>query len=159
MKMHKSAYLYLVALLMMSSVAGAQTTLVSDPLDQSTIGTQVGDGVFDEGSGWHSTGGKIVFDAGQDINDGYFECKMRGFTTPAQGIAKSHPLSGWENEDEYGHYEQTGSFWNWRIGEGYNPFKVLAAPQTIETRVEARVGSNDDVNGQDQHTYRVEWHF
>ncbi len=144
-------------LLLVCVPAGAETVLVNDPLNQSTVGVEDGSGVFHTDGGWYSTGGKIVIDAGQLITNGYFECQMRGWTAPAQGVDKSHPLSGWENKDQYGHYLQTGSFWNWRIGTGYNPFKVLAAPQSIDTRVEARVGSNDAVNGADSHTYRVQW--
>jgi len=144
-------------LLFVCAPAGAETVLIDDPLNQSTVGVVDGNGVFHTDGGWYSSGGKIIIDAGQVIGNGYFECRMRGWTAPAQGIDKSHPLSGWENVDQYGHYQQTGSFWNWRIGTGYNPFKVLAAPQSIDTRVEARVGSNDAVNGADSHTYRVEW--
>ena len=76
----------------------------------------------------------------------------RGWRPPAGGIDKSHPLSGWENADQFGHYEQQGAFWNWRIGTGYHPFKVLAAPQTLETRVEARVGDEDELPNEDPHT-------
>ncbi|MFH1434115.1 MAG: hypothetical protein ABIJ56_00225 [Pseudomonadota bacterium] len=146
-----------VFLLFPCARASADTTLVEDPLNGSTVGVEDGGGAFVEGGGWHSTGGKIVYDAGKVVTDGYFECRMRGWTAPAQGIDKAHPLSGWEVEDEYGHWAQTGSFWNWRIGTGYNPFKVLSAPLALDSRVEARVGDNGAVNGTDQHTYRVDW--
>ena len=146
-----------VFLLLPCAQLSADTTLVEDSLNGSTVGVEDGGGTFVEGGGWHSTGGKIIYDAGKVIVDGYFECKMRGWTAPAQGIDKSHPLSGWEVEDEFGHWAQSGSFWNWRIGTGYNPFKVLSAPLALDSRVEARVGNNDAVNGTDQHTYRVEW--
>jgi hypothetical protein len=135
----------------------ADTTLVDDPLDGSTTGAEMDGGEFLDEGGWRSTGGRIIYDAGRVITDGYFECTMRGFTTPAQGIDKYHPISGWEVEGDYSHHTQPGSFWNWRIGTGYNPFKVLAASQGGGTRVESRVGNNDAVNRRDLHTYRVEW--
>ena len=100
----------------------------------------VGQESFVADQGWRSQGGSIVFDAGRVLEDGWFECTMSGWFPPASGADKSHPLSGRENANQFNHYDQLGSFWNWRIGTGYFPFKVLAAPQTIESRVEARVG-------------------
>lgn len=136
----------------------AENVLIYDPLFGSTVlGVQDGAGEFVVGGGWRSTGGKIVYDAGGPITDGYFEAKMRDWTAPAQGADKSHPLAGWETKDSYGHYLEPGSFWNWRIGTGYEPFKVLAAPQGIDTRQESRVGSSDAVNDGLPHVYRVEW--
>jgi hypothetical protein len=57
----------------------------------------------------------------------------------------------------YGHYMEQGSFWNWRVGKGYETFKVLAASQAISTRVEARVGTQSMVNDGKPHVYRVSW--
>ncbi|MFH1378061.1 MAG: DUF4038 domain-containing protein [Planctomycetota bacterium] len=137
-------------------IAGDGTILVNDPLNGTTIGTADGSGAFTDG-GWKSTGGRIIYDAGKQITDGYFEAKMWGWTAPAQGTDKSHPLSGWETEGQYGHYLEDGCFWNWRIGTGYDPFKVLATPVGLDSRVEARVGSNSAVNDGQKHVYRVEW--
>lgn len=135
----------------------AQRILINDDLAGSTLGVIDGNGLFTAENGWHSTGGKIVYDAGAPIQNGYFEISMRGWNAPAQGTNKVHPLSGWENPDAYTHWIQPGSFWNWRIGTGYNPFKVLAAPDSIPTREEARVGNNAHVNDGESHIYRVEW--
>ncbi|MFC1848717.1 hypothetical protein ACFL27_00790 [candidate division CSSED10-310 bacterium] len=131
--------------------------LIEDPLDGSTLGTQFGAGQFVSGGGWKSSGGFIAYDLKKIISKGYFEAKMRGWTAPAQGAERSNVLNGWELVDKYTHYRQTGSFWNWRIGTNYNPFKVLASPQGLSLFEEAHTGSNSAVNAQDEHTYRVEW--
>ncbi|MFC1848716.1 hypothetical protein ACFL27_00785 [candidate division CSSED10-310 bacterium] len=131
-------------------------TWIDDALDGSTTGTQTGDGVFVDGGGWYSTGGRILYTASSQITRGYFEAKMRGWTAPARNCDKSHPISGWEYPVIDIHY-QPGSFWNWRIGSNYNPFKIFAASQALKTREDAEVGSNAAVNAKDEHLYRVEW--
>lgn len=153
-----------VSLTLFGSISQAEEVLVADPLEGTTVGQQVGTGEFQESGGWKSTGGKIVFDAGRIVDDGYFEVKMRGWTAPAQGIDKSHPLSGWEVQGQYTHHAQEGSYWNWRIGTNYGstaqfpqPFKVLASPLGLTPRQEMRVGDKDAVNDGNPHTYRVEW--
>jgi hypothetical protein len=138
----------------------SENILLTDSLYFTTKGTQIGELEFLHDSGIRSFGGQIVYDAGKLLQNGSFEVKMKGWTAPAQGIEKSHPISGWENKDQYTHYSQKGSFWNWRIGEGYEPFKVLAAPMGIDTRQELRVGSLSMVNekGTDVwHDYKVTW--
>jgi len=102
-------------------------------------------------------GRKQELDAGKVITNGYFEARMSGWSAPAQGADKSHPLAGWERQGKYSHHTQPGSFWNWRIGQNYDAFKVLAAPRAIATREEARVGAAAAVNNGKVHTYRVEW--
>ena len=100
------------------SLVFAEDLLIEDPLGQGTIGRQEGNGEFLTSGGWRSQGGFIVYDAGRPLEDGYFEATMRGWTPPGQGIDKSHPLSAWELDDQFGHYTQMGSFWNWRNGTG-----------------------------------------
>lgn len=137
-----------------------ENVLLIDSLNRSTIGDIEGEIEFLPNGGIRSLGGKIIFDAGKVIPNGKFEVKMKGWTAPAVGVDKYHPLSGWENKGQYTHYSQKGSFWNWRIGAGYEPFKVLAAPLGIETRQELRVGSLGMVNadGTDAwHNYKVTW--
>ncbi len=135
----------------------AEVTLVSDSLSGGTIGVLEGTGEFLPEGGWRSTGGKILYDAGYPVTSGLFEIRMSGWTAPAQGVDKSHPLSGWEHADAFNHWDQSGSFWNWRIGTGYNPFKVLARPDSQSVREEARVGENAKVNAADSHLYCVIW--
>ncbi|MBN1780191.1 T9SS type A sorting domain-containing protein [bacterium] len=135
----------------------AQCLLLEDTLTDSTIGQSDGPGQFIPGGGWKSTGGKIVYDAGHPVSAGYFEATMRGWTAPAQGIDKAHPLSGWEFENQYTRIDQQGSYFNWRIGTGYYPFKVLAKPDASGTRQEARVGNVSMVNDGQPHVYRVAW--
>jgi len=137
-----------------------EKVILTDTLFRATKGLQIGDLEFLPDSGVRSLGGKIVYDAGKVIQNGSFEVKMKGWTAPAQGIDKSHPISGWENKDQYAHYAQKGSFWNWRIGTSYEPFKVLAAPLGIESRHEMRVGRMTELNNggiNTWHTYKVEW--
>lgn len=146
-----------------TGIVGSDTVeivLLVDSLIFSTRGTVNENIEFIKEGGIRSLGGKIIFDAGKNIQNGSFEVKMKGWTAPASGIDKYHPISGWENKDQYTHYAQNGSFWNWRIGEGYEPFKVLAAPLGINTRAESRVGSLAMINaeGVDKwHTYKVTW--
>lgn len=144
-----------------SPVATARFTIepavVYDPLKGLTLGRPMGKGDFVPGGGWRSAGGLIVFDAGHPITDGYFEVTMKGLEVPAKGVDKTHPLAGWESKNAYGHYMETGSFWNWRVGSGYEAFKVLAASRSIGTRVEERVGSAAEVNDGKPHVYRVSW--
>ena len=154
--MFTRSMLFISIFVVVTTSAHGESTLIDDPLSGSTVGTQDGSGAFTDG-GWRSTGGRIVYDAGTLIEDGYFEAKMWGWTAPASGADKSHPLSGWQTEGQYGHYLEEGCFWNWRIGTGYNPFKVLASPAGLDSRVEARVGSNSAVNTGTPHVYRVEW--
>lgn len=135
----------------------AEVTLVSDTLSGETIGLLDGTGEFLPEGGWRSTGGKIVYDAGYPVSNGLFEVQMGGWTAPAQGVDKSHPLSGWEYANAFNHWDQSGCFWNWRIGTGYNPFKVLARADSQSVREEARVGENAKVNAADSHLYRVTW--
>ncbi|HDQ44273.1 MAG TPA: hypothetical protein ENN17_02075 [bacterium] len=135
----------------------AEVTLVSDTLSGHTTGIQDGTGEFLPGGGWRSTGGKILYDLGYPVINGVFEIHLSGWTAPAQGAEKSHPLSGWEHANAFTHWDQAGSFWNWRIGTGYHPFKVLARPDTLSPREEARVGDNDRVNDGFPHRYRVDW--
>lgn len=134
-----------------------EPAVVVDPLKGFTLGRPMGKGEFLPGGGWRSMGGLIVYDAGRPIKDGYFEVTMRGFTVAGKGVDKTHPLAGWESRNNYGHYMEQGSFWNWRIGQGYEAFKVLAAPKSIATRVEERVGSPAAVNDGKPHVYRVSW--
>lgn len=148
--------IFLLMILCTVSVRG-QRTLIYDDLNKATKGQIIGAGSFMPAGGWRSSGGKIVFNAGRGISRGYFEAKMRGWTAPAQGITKTHPLSGWEYPNQYTRTSQRGSYWNWRIGLNYNPFKVLAKDFAEGTRHEERVGSNAAVNDGETHTYRVEW--
>lgn len=134
-----------------------EPAVVFDPLRARTAGRPMGKGEFLAAGGWKSSGGLIVFDAGRPIADGYFEVTIRGLQVPAQKVDKTHPLAGWETKNSYGHYEEKGSFWNWRVGAGYEAFKVLAAPQSIGTRVEERVGTPAAVNDGKPHVYRVSW--
>lgn len=133
--------------------------LVHDRLSGKTKGEIRGDVEFLKDGGIRSRGGYIVFDAGKELTSGYFEAKISHWTAPAQNIAKSHPLSGWQNKDQYTHNVQRGAFWNWRIGTGYKPFKVLASPRGIEQREEKRCGEIEKVNWKltEKHLYRVEW--
>lgn len=143
----------------------AEQLLVSDPLNGRTIGRTIGrGGEFVAGGGWRSSGATIVFDAGQQVTNGFFEATMRGYTVPAQGASKSHPLSCWENNNTFTHGSEPGAYWNWRIGTNYEVFKVLASYQGIDAlpndpfpRKEARVGSPSLVNDGRPHVYRVEW--
>ena len=135
----------------------AQIEILSDPLDGSTIGQQMGNGDFMTGGGWRSQGGKIVYDAGRILESGSFEAVMRGWTAPAQGAEKSHPLSGWEVADLYTHWIQTGCFWNWRIGSRYNPFKVLAASEGTRLDTWWEIATNDMINDGLPHLYKVAW--
>jgi len=148
--------IFLLIIYAMVPTYGART-IIYDELNQGTEGQIIGAGSFRSAGGWRSSGGKIVFNAGHGINRGYFEAKMRGWTAPAQGVAKTHPLSGWEYPNQYTRTSQRGSYWNWRIGLNYNPFKVLAKDYAEGTRHEERVGSNAAVNDGETHTYRVEW--
>lgn len=134
-----------------------EPAIVFDPLRGMTHGRAMGKGEFLPGGGWRSAGGLIVYDAGRPIADGYFEVTMRGLEVPAKGVDKTHPLAGWETKNGFGHYEEKGSFWNWRVGTGYEAFKVLAAPKAIATRVEERVGSAAAVTDGKPHVYRVSW--
>ena len=131
--------------------------MVHDPLKGFSTGRPMGKGEFLPGGGWRSAGGLIVYDAGRPITDGYFEATLRGLQVPAQKVDKTHPLAGWESKNAYGHYEEKGSFWNWRVGAGYEAFKVLAASKSIGTRVEERVGTPAAVNDGKPHVYRVSW--
>lgn len=144
-----------------SPVAGALFTMepavVYDPLKGFTLGRPMGKGEFQPGGGWRSSGGMIIYDAGRPITDGYFEVTMRGLEVPGREVDKTHPLAGWESKNGYGHYAEQGSFWNWRIGAGYEAFKVLAASKSIGTRVEERVGAPALVNDGKPHVYRVSW--
>jgi hypothetical protein len=143
------------------AVASATFTIepavVFDPLKGGSLGRAMGKGEFAAGGGWRSRGGHMVYDAGHPITDGYFEATMRGLEVPAKGMDKTHPLAGWETKNAYGHYLEQGSFFNWRVGEGYEAFKVLAASKSIGTRVEERVGSPPAVNDGRPHVYRVSW--
>ncbi len=139
---------------------------VRDSLKGKTVGKVNGKGEFEKAAdgtiGWRSTGGQIEYDVGHAISDGYFECTMTGFTAPAAGADKSHPLSAWETvQKQHTHYTEKASFWNWRIGTGYKPFKVLAAGVPSKggdsVRTEERAGDVDAVNDGKPHTYRVEW--
>ncbi|MBN1541401.1 T9SS type A sorting domain-containing protein [candidate division KSB1 bacterium] len=150
-------YSLLILVWIAASPLRGDEILFDDPLNNGTSGELRGAGEFIPGGGWRSTGGNIVYDTGRQLTNGVFEATLRGWTAPAGGVIKSHPLSGWEAIDQYTHYAQTGSFWNWRIGTGYDAFKVLAAPDSISTRVEARVGSQEAVNDGQPHVYRVEW--
>ncbi|NQT27469.1 PKD domain-containing protein [candidate division KSB1 bacterium] len=142
-----------------SAILNAQIILISDPLDGSTVGQQAGNGEFVTGGGWRSLGGKIVFDAGQILESGSFEAIMRGWTAPAQGTEKTHILSGWEEADAYTHWIQPGSFWNWRIGSRYSPFKVLAAYDSITTREDTwwSIATSEMINDGQSHLYKVAW--
>lgn len=124
--------------------------IISDPRRPGLDDVLGGDG------GEAPRGQMKVIDMGKITENGWFEAKMDSWTAPAQGADKSHPLAGWEKVG-YGHHKQKGSFWNWRIGKGYQAFKVLAAPQGIEGRQEARVGDPGAVNDGRPHVYRVEW--
>ena len=134
-----------------------EPALIYDTLKGFTAGHAMGKGEFIQGGGWKSGGGLIVYDAGRPITDGYFEVTLRGLEVPAKGVDKTHPLAGWESKNSYGHYEEKGSFWNWRVGAGYEAFKVLAASRSIGTRVEERVGSPAAVNDGKPNVYRVSW--
>ena len=155
----RSLFFVGAAAALLAGAALADEVLVDDPLDGGSLGVAEGDGggEFVDGGGWRSGGGRLVYDAGRPLSDGYLEATMRGWTAPAQITDKSHPLNGWESPDAYTHHEQPGSFWNWRIGTGYHPFKVLAASEGGGTREEARVGDEAAVNAADSHSYRVEW--
>lgn len=135
----------------------AHEILVSDSLNGSTVGEQAGAGQFVEGGGWRSLGGRIVYDAGRTLESGSFEAVMRGWTAPAQGAEKSHPLSGWEEPDAYTHWVQPGCYWNWRIGSRYSPFKVLAASGGVRYDTWWEIATNDMVNDGQPHLYQVVW--
>ncbi len=151
--------LLVLAFLMTGHFTGmhAQRLLIEDALIDSTLGDSEGPGRFIEGGGWQSSGGKIIYGTGHPIDHGYFEATMRGWTAPAGGKSKAHPLAGWEIRDQYTRVDQQGSYFNWRIGTGYNPFKVLAKPVAGGTRLESHVGSNSMVNDGQPHVYRVAW--
>ena len=134
-----------------------EPAVVFDPLRAKTNGRLMGKGEFLAAGGWRSAGGLLVYDAGRPLTDGYFEVTMRGLEVPARNVDKTHPLAGWETKNSYGHYEEKGSFWNWRVGTGYEAFKVLAAPKSIGTRVEERVGTPAAVNDGKPHVYRISW--
>lgn len=157
--------LSLFFLMQITGPAAAQRILIQDALkDSAALGTITGSGEFMSDGGWRSTGGKIVFDAGHVITNGYFEATMRGWTAPAQGSEKNHPLAGWEFENQYARLTQQGSYFNWRIGSRYGsdpanpePYKILAKPCPEAERPEARLGSRDQVNDGNPHRYRAEW--
>ncbi|MFC1849768.1 hypothetical protein ACFL27_06125 [candidate division CSSED10-310 bacterium] len=130
--------------------------LIDDLLNSSTVGSQNGAGQFALNGGWYSEGGRIEYDLGSTISRGFIELKMRGWVPPAGFALKSHPISGYEVPGSYSHHTAPGSFFNWRIGLGYHPFKALAAPQGASTREEERIGNDEDVTI-DKHIYRVEW--
>ncbi|MBN2105656.1 T9SS type A sorting domain-containing protein [bacterium] len=146
-----------IILIFSSLLLRGQKLIVQDALKDSTTGLLQGAGIFLTKGGWRSAGGKIIFDAGHIIKNGYFEATMRGWTAPAQGVKKSHPLAGWEIKDQYTRMDQQGSYFNWRIGSNYNPFKVLAKPIAGGARLEEHIGTNSMVNDGKPDVYRVEW--
>jgi len=161
----KSTLFFLLLISILSNRNFAEDIIIDDPLNHSTVGVVDGSGQFQEGGGWKSLGGKIVYDAGKIIVNGYFEATMRGWTAPTStsGAGKSHPLSGWEIGDCYSRVTQTGSYWNLRIGSRYGtperpyPFKVLAQPDSSSERVEKGLGNKDEVNDGNPHTYKIQW--
>ncbi|MGH9841071.1 MAG: hypothetical protein ACREEM_20130 [Blastocatellia bacterium] len=135
----------------------AGTTLINDALQSKTSGKPDGKGEFVSG-GWRSAGGRIIFDAGRQIEDGSFEAKLAGFTVPAEGADKSHVLAAYESGDSLDQGKEKGSFLMWRIG-ALMPFKVLAASDSLKTRQEKEVKSHGPklINDGKPHTYRVAW--
>lgn len=140
----------------------AATVIIDDPLQGRTSGQLDGPGQFVAG-GWRSTGGQIRYETGRLITNGAFEATLSGYTVPTQGREKARPLRCWETPGGYTHHSETGSFWNWRVGSGYEVFKLLASPQGgdpidgVPARKEARVGDAAVVNDGQPHRYRVEW--
>jgi len=133
--------------------------VVEDPLNGSTSGVEDGPGEFVEGGGWRTAGGRIIYDAGGQVEIGSFEATMRGFEIPASGANKSHPLAAWETEENYNQHDEPGSLFMWRFGMG-EPLKVLAASDSIGTRHEVGLkldGPAGAINDGKPHVYRVEW--
>jgi len=130
--------------------------IYTDLLQGSTLGIERGTGKFLPGSGWASTGGNILYDLGEASEMGYSLFLINEWEAPASGTEKNHIVSGWE-EEAFNHHNQTGSFWNLRIGSRYNPFKFLASPAGLLSRKEIRLGNNSLVNDGEEHLYRFEW--
>ncbi|MFC1853555.1 DUF5060 domain-containing protein [candidate division CSSED10-310 bacterium] len=99
-----------------------------------------------------ATNSQKVYVLDHTITKGYFEAKMNGDLN-CSNVDKSHPLSGWEFVGNYSHHQQNGSFAMWRIGANYSPFKLLATPQGLPEREEAR----HDATLTGIHTYRLEF--
>jgi hypothetical protein len=107
-------------------------------------------------AGFRSQGGRLIFDAGEAVEDGQLDFTMAGAAFPARGANKSHVVTLWENE---GFPAGGGSFIQWRIGSE-DALKALAAPDGSGTRHEAvpppafRVAALDDGR---PHRYRTTW--
>ena len=154
MKLYKLLFnVSAITLLLFVTAFAEETILLNESLSWQTSAEQVGSGRFVD-NGWQTTGGMLIYDAGKEIENGYFQIRMKGWTSPAQGASKNHPLSGWQYDDSFERTDQGGAYWNWRIGEGYTPFKILAKPKGGE-RLEERIYL-PQINGE-AHVYRVQW--
>ncbi|AQG77988.1 DUF5060 domain-containing protein [Spirosoma montaniterrae] len=131
-----------------------ERVLVQDALAGQTTGKPQGAGAFVEAGGWRSAGGRIIYDAGEAIERGYFEATIRGMTLPAVGAAKSNILSAWESGEPFKSGKEKGSNWMLRIGTSCH-LKMLAFSDGSGTRYEVNV-PDVTVRGE-AHRYRMEW--
>lgn len=158
MKLRLICYATCTAGLLIWNLAAAQTLperlLVQDNLIGQTTGKPQGAGRFVSERGWQSAGGRIVYDAGEPVEKGYFEATMRGIMLPAIGAAKSNMLSAWESGEPFKSGKEQGSNWMLRIGTSCH-IKLLAFSDGSSTRYETNVDTYP-VNGE-AHRYRVQW--
>lgn len=137
-----------------NAYAQPERVLVQDQLAGQTTGKQQGAGEFVTDGGWRSAGGRIVYDAGEPVEKGYFEATLRGVTLPAVGAAKSNVLSAWESGEPFRSGKEKGSNWMLRMGTSCH-LKLLAFSDGSVTRYETNVDKYP-VNGE-AHRYRVQW--
>ena len=135
--------------------AVAEKTLTDDALRGQSRGTSQGAGEFLPDGGWRSRGGRLVYDAGEVIENGAVEITMRGVALPATGAAKSNVLTAWESGEPFKSGKEPGAFWMLRIGTTCH-LKALAASDGSDTRYEADLHPPQPVRGE-AHRYRIEW--
>lgn len=146
-----------VALAFVCAAHAAEHPLIDDALNGRTKGDVEGKGEFVSSGGWRSQGGRILFDAGRAVEDGYLEISAEGLAAKALSPDKSHLLSGWESPT-YNQDLEMGAYWNWRTGTGYAPFKVLASYRGPDLREEKSTPVADsELRARAMHVFRVSW--
>ncbi|MFN4145471.1 MAG: DUF4038 domain-containing protein [Runella sp.] len=148
------SYLGVFLSLVLPTLGQNERLLIADPLHQQTTGKPQGAGEFMPDGGWRSKGGRIVYDAGEAIEKGYFEATVRGVTLPAQAAAKSNIITAWESGEPFKSGKEKGANWMLRIGTSCH-IKLLAFSDNSSTRIETNVDKYT-IQGE-PHRFRIAW--